>query len=266
MKKALNGDAKSFEKFDELRRTYTFQSYRNQNIYNRILVIMLYNKIDGFKEIKNREKLYYFGNAIAAYHFYDIVDIISENYGYTQKYKKKRNTDSRRVNGRRRFDKDAERQIEKLEEQLERKEEMLKDLQDEFEEQLEESKNLERMKFFSNLNSEKYGRILDELIQNQKGVNKLRRENAEIPIELNGILIIFKKLVQFIRDNEIEPILKAGTIKEVTANEINHFNYEGTPFEGNEQKKVQVVSPGWVYKKNDIQIARPIVKEVGIDD
>ena len=56
--------------------------------------------------------------------------------------------------------------------------------------------------------------------------------------------------------------MKIGSIKEVTASEIEYCNYEGSPFVNNEQKKkVKVVSAGWVYKDKDLQVAIPKVKE-----
>ena len=41
---------------------------------------------------------------------------------------------------------------------------MLQELQDEFDDQIEASKSKELAEFFSKLNSEKYGYILDELL------------------------------------------------------------------------------------------------------
>lgn len=253
-KQAIEGNKESFIEFDKSRKQFSKSRKWDSNFYNKVLAIAIYSKVDGFKDCEYKDNFYSFGNVLAKYHFYDIVDCVAENYGYPQLYRKK--TSKSNV-------KDA--RIEKLEDKLERTEQMLVDLQDEFDEQLEESKDIEKMKFFSNLNSDKYGKILDELMQNQRGVNKLRRENAEIPIELNGVLIVFKKLVQFIKDSDIEPILKMGSVKNVRYKDICNFNYEGTAFEGDEEKKVKVISPGWIYKAKKIRIARPFVKEVNSD-
>ena len=139
---------------------------------------------------------------------------------------------------------------------------MLQDLQDEFDEQLEASKVKELADFFAMLNSEKYGCILDELLVVRKGVDALRKSNYELPIEINGLLIMVKKLVQFVRDSHIEPMMKIDSIKEVSACDIEFCNYEGSPFDSDKTKKVRVISPGWVYKDKDLQISRPKVKEV----
>jgi len=131
-----------------------------------------------------------------------------------------------------------------------------------FKEQLEASKVKELADFFAMLNSEKYGCILDELLVVRKGVDALRKSNYELPIEINGLLIMVKKLVQFVRDSHIEPMMKIDSIKEVSACDIEFCNYEGSPFDSDKTKKVRVISPGWVYKDKDLQISRPKVKEV----
>ena len=139
---------------------------------------------------------------------------------------------------------------------------MLQDLQEEFEEQLEASKAKELADFFARLNSEKYGCILDELLVVRKGIDELRKKNYELPIEINGLLIMVKKLIQFVRDSHIEPIMKINSTREVIASDVEFCNYEGSPFATlGDRKMVKVVSPGWIYKDKELQISRPKVKE-----
>ena len=48
----------------------------------------------------------------------------------------------------------------------------------------------------------------------------------------------------------------------MTAKEIEHCQYDGSPFlTDDEIKTVRVVAPGWIYKEKQIQIACPKVKE-----
>ena len=116
--------------------------------------------------------------------------------------------------------------------------------------------------FFASLNSEKYGCILDELLVVRRGVDALRKSDYELPIEINGLLIMVKKLIQFVRDSHIEPIMKINSVKEVVAADVEFCNYEGTPFiSPKDKKKVRVISPGWVYRDKELQISRPKVKE-----
>ena len=139
---------------------------------------------------------------------------------------------------------------------------MLQELQDEFDDQIEASKSKELAEFFSKLNSEKYGYILDELLVVRKGIDELRKQNYELPVEINGLLIMVKKLIQFVRDSHIEPIMKVNSVREVKATDVEFCNYEGSPFIAAEDtKKVKVISSGWIYKDKELQISRPKVKE-----
>ena len=99
-------------------------------------------------------------------------------------------------------------QLEQMEVRLQRTNEMLRDLQDEFDQQLAESKVTALTKFFSQLNSDRYGNILDMVLQLRKGVTHLSRAGYELPEELKGLFVVYNKLVQFIRDSHIDPIRK----------------------------------------------------------
>ncbi len=157
--------------------------------------------------------------------------------------------------------------ISQLEQTLNRSDMMLKDLQDEFDERLEESRVKELIDFFSRLNSEKYGCILDELLNVRRGVSQLKKQHYELPPEIGGLLIMTQKLTQFVRDSGINPIMKTQEVKVVKATDIDFCDYNGSPFKSkDERKKIKVISPGWVYSDKDIKIARPKVKEVTDDE
>ena len=81
-------------------------------------------------------------------------------------------------------------------------------------------------------------------------------------MEINGLLILVKQLIHFVRDSHIEPILKIGAVQEVTAADIQYYSYEGSPFTSPEERKsVKVISPGWIFMDKQVQISRPRVKE-----
>ena len=215
-------------------------------------------KLDIYHDIDN---LYMLGNTFSKYYFYDIVDVISEVYGFPQSHENKKKVQTAKPEKQMSYEQ-ALKRIGQLEDRLERTNTMLSDLQDEFAQQLEAGKIKELADFFAKLISEKYGCILDELLAVKKGVDELRKNNFELPIEINGLLIMVKKLIQFVRDSHIEPIMKINAIKDVVAADVEFCNYDGTPFAGpDEIKKVRVVSPGWIYKDKEIQISRPKVKE-----
>jgi hypothetical protein len=158
---------------------------------------------------------------------------------------------------------DASAKAAHMEERLKRSQEMLEELQAEFESRLQESKTQEITNFFSALNSEKYGCILDGLFSSRKGLDALRKRNYELPLEINGLSILVRKLIQFVRDSGINPIRRVGERMKVTSADIENFSYIGAPFENAaEEKLVEVIAPGWVYKARNIQVARPTIKEV----
>ena len=215
----------------------------------RVFCLMLYVKHPELDRGKDTEIVEKFGNAHMKYFFSEAVDFL-------------RNICVNRRNRNGKRDPLQER-IELLETMLNRSDMMLKDLQDEFDEKIRESHQNEMIEFFSLLNSEKYGCILDAVLSVRNGVRKLRKENVSIPPEIGALLILIERLAHFIRDNKINPILKPGSVQDMRLDEVEACDYEGSPFETTDQvKHVKVLSPGWFYQNKDVQIARPRLKEV----
>lgn len=258
---AIIGNKEMFNNFEKIRKEPALKNGKKHDSQERLAVIMLYEKYPEINIFDDARSLQVLGNTLAKYFFYDICDAVCNVYGFTQyrgsKQKQQKNESEKPLSYEQ-----ALRRVEQLENILERTNMMLQDLQDEFEEQLETSKIKELTDFFAKLNSEKYGCILDELLITRKGIDELRKSDYELPIEINGLLIMVKKLIQFVRDSHIEPMMKINSIREVIASDIEFCNYEGTPFTTpDEKKKVKVVSPGWIYKDKELQISRPKVKE-----
>ncbi|XME04054.1 hypothetical protein QYZ88_007715 [Lachnospiraceae bacterium C1.1] len=258
---AIQGKREAFDCFEKQRKEPALRNGKRHDSQERIAAIMIYERypeIDLFNEV---DSLHLLGNTLARYYFYDIADAICDAYGFPQYHDTKKRQQSKDTVSKLSYEQ-ALRRVEQLENTLDRTNTMLQDLQDEFAEQLEASKVKELADFFARLNSEKYGCILDELLVVRKGVDELRKSNYELPIEINGLLIMVKKLIQFVRDSHIEPIMRINSIREVIASDVEFCNYEGTPFSSPDEKKtVEVVSPGWVYKDKEVQISRPKVKE-----
>lgn len=258
---AIAGQRESFEKYEKRRKEPFLENKRRHRMQERLMAISIYEKYPEMDLHEDKENLFLLGDTMARYFIYDISDVIGEVYGFPQ-YQ-----DSKYGEGRGRTERkytygQALGRIGHLENMLERNNRMFQDLQEEFEEQLAAGKAKELTDFFARLNSEKYGCILDELLVVRRGVEELRRSDFELPIEINGLLILVKKLIQFVRDSHIEPIMKIGSIRQVTAADVEFFNYEGTPFQTpDEKKQVRVISPGWIYRDKELQISRPKVKE-----
>ena len=254
----------AFVKALETRTAKDFEAFialRDKKIYNRdggafkiqtrVVCLMLYVKHPELDKGSDTEIVEKFGNAHMKYFFFDVVDFL-------------RNICINNRRGGRNVKRDpVQERIELLETMLNRSDMMLKDLQDEFDEKIRESHQNEMLEFFSLLNSEKYGCILDAVLSVRNGVRKLRKENVQLPPEIGGLFILIERLAHFIRDNKINPILKPGSVQDMRFDEIEACDYEGSPFETTDEvKRVKVLSPGWFYENKDVQIARPRLKEV----
>lgn len=240
-----------YDNYMSLRRTATLADNHGR-ISERIICLMLYKKypeLDKGEDLKSLEK---FGNAFMRYLLYDISDLLKNICSGKSK------------NSARGEKRDLQQEkIELLENMLNRSDMLLKDLQDEFDARIKESHQDDLVEFFSRLNSDKYGCILDGVLIARNGVRQLRKEKVQLHPEIGGLFILIEQLANFIRDSEINPILRLGAVKEMRLDEIESCDYEGSPFvNGTEIKRVKVLSPGWVYKNKDVQIARPRLKEV----
>ncbi|MBR2216166.1 MAG: hypothetical protein IJ849_10490 [Selenomonadaceae bacterium] len=243
-----------------LKRDEPISKRRNKHldIQNRFACLKLCVLIPELGKTEQGEVVEKFGQVFAKYYLYDISDGLAEycNAGKNHHAKAAKA-------GRASEDETGKRKIAQLEKALERSDMMLRDLQDEFDQRLEESKIKELVDFFSRLNSDKYGRILDELLNIRRGVSLLKKQRYELPPEIGGLLILTQKLTQFVRDSGINPIMKPQEVKQVKATDIEFCDYEGKPFATkDEAKAIKVISPGWIYTDKDLQIARPKVKEV----
>lgn len=244
-------NAADYDKYMAIRKE-AIQIDSHSRINERVLCLMLYAKypeLDAANDTKSLEK---FGNIYMRHFLYDISDLLKNIC--MNKGKGSSNGDKK--------DGKSER-IATLENQLNRSDMLLKDLQDEFDARIQESHQDDLIAFFSQLNSEKYGCILDAVFSAKIGVSQLRRNNVQLPPEISGLFILIDKFAQFIRDNEINPILKPGVVQDMSFDEAEACEYEGTPFKtADDVKRVKVISPGWFYKNKDVQISRPRLKEV----
>ena len=261
--KSITGDKDAFAEYEKLRKESAVKSIKHHDSQDRIAAIMIYRRFPEIVTEGDSEILDSLGNTLARYLFYDISDAICEVYEFPT-YRERKSSNNTFVKTKSTMTlEQALKRIDSLESELERTSSMLSDLQNEFEEQLNESKVKELTDFFAKLNSEKYGSILDQLLELQKGLNTLRKNGYEVPIEINGLLIVIKKLTQFVQDSHINPILKPNSIRTVRAADVEFSDYIGTPFTSEtEEKRVKALSPGWIFKDKEIQISRPRVEEV----
>ncbi len=114
--------------------------------------------------------------------------------------------------------------------------------------------------FFSQINSERYGRLLDNALLIDQKIARLRKEKYRFPIEIMAMPMIIKNFIAFIKGIGFQPIKTMGEVYKATAEDLVYAVYEGEPFLGDEQKTVQVVCPGWM--RNGVILSKPVVREV----
>lgn len=157
---------------------------------------------------------------------------------------------------------DYEKEIKRLEAEIKRKNTLLVRLQEDFDVRIEENRKEDAENLIVQLNSEKYGYILDMLTNLTAGMKTLRREKKIIPIEINSIQSLVRQLLRFVDDCGITTILEMGEELTIDTDTVKHYQYSGTPFENaQDKKKVRVVSTGWEIKEKEIVISQPAVQE-----
>lgn len=118
--------------------------------------------------------------------------------------------------------------------------------------------------FFTSINSERYGRLLDNAVIIDHKNTKLRQQKYKFPVEVMGMPMIIKNFIAFIKSIGFEPIRTWGEQFEASAEDLLYDVYEGEPFLDDDKKLVQVVYPGW--KRNGVILSKPVVKEVILED
>ena len=252
---ALNSrTSEDFENYRKAQRGYDHNDFKS-----KVFCLMLcarHPELDAKGDFRNIEKL---GSTFSKFLRFDMQDFL-RNACKSQPHDKNQPVKENA----------SDRRVAELENALRQSEMELKDLQDEFEKRLEENHQEEMIEFFSRLNSNQYGCILDEMFSAYAGIRKLRRDKVQPPLEISGLFRVVENLVNFVKANEINPIMKLGEIKSWTAGDFNANGCEyvsDTPYSSaKEEKRVRVISPGWYYKDKNIQISRPRLKECGEDD
>ncbi|WP_346687786.1 hypothetical protein [Megamonas hypermegale] len=258
--KGLNsGKAEDYKDFRK-KRNAIFNSGKS---FPRLICLMIFHRCPEMNALGDGNTVENFRDALSKYIMYGLSDALADYCGDV-----KANTAAPQSGKRDKTNTiELQQRITHLEAALERANMMLQDLQDEFDEQLSETKIQEMTVFFAKLNSDKYGCILDLLLQVRKGINQLKKQHVALPPEISGLFILIQKMTQFVIDNHIDPIMKPGSRRMIKAGEAELCDYEGSPFmDKNEEKQIEVFSPGWVYKDKDIRISRPRIKEVTKDE
>ena len=227
-------DAAHWSLIKNFRRNIEFEKFSR-----RIFYLMLYVKYPELNIYNDANKFEIFGNREADTLYKDILEYLKKIIGIKS---------------------GNQREKEELRNALKIQATDIKNLNENFEAQVQDKIE----EFFSSLNSDRYGNILDAIISTYGGIQQLRKQKVEVPLEISDLFPLVNNLKKFVIDNEINPIARVGSVQMMTRADIEKISgeYSGTPFvDADEVKKVRVISPGWYYKTKDVQISRPRLKE-----
>ena len=157
-------------------------------------------------------------------------------------------------------------EIDRLNNSLVRTKQLLKDLQESFDTQLETSIEDEQERLISMLNSDKYGYILDLLMSSKSGFASMRRKKIAVPMEIKNIQTLVRRLLEFVEDYGVTPMIEVGEKLKVNAEDIADYIFEGSSFSHKDEvQDVEVVSPGWEIVRRNIIISAPRLREIKED-
>ena len=136
----------------------------------------------------------------------------------------------------------------------------------EFENKLEEVTRQELTGFFSALNNEKYGYLIDSLYLQKKACTELARSGERLPYLVEGVPVFFDRLLSFLKDSGIAPVSRFAphSKQQLTVAEMEGYRFEPhpertEPIKPGEKITVKVISSGWKY--GDIIISNPVLQE-----
>lgn len=137
----------------------------------------------------------------------------------------------------------------------------LEEFQNNFEEIKKEMEEQVVKDFFSKLNSQFYGSLLDQFLKSELQLKKLKDSGYTFPQEVESIPMSIRMFNKFLRDYGIETIDVQGRQFVTNLEGSAFYEYAGSPFEDSGvSKNVWVSSPGWKYE--NVTISFPKIFEV----
>lgn len=277
LKRALDGDAGAAERFAEFTEDLEPRD-RNRKMFflGKYLVSYLILIDPDFKNEKYRPIVVSFGARYCDRLLKDIRDQLMKEYGISPRRKNAKDVlkktaealseSSEAADG---FSSDNE--IEQLrfmnsnyKNSLELVQGMLDELNESIEESAEEARRTAISSFYTTMNSEAYGNLLDSIELVSRRLDELKAQKVKVPPQLLPLTIVFKQLRRFIKESGILPIEETGREFEAEAEDIANYIYLGEPYmEPGERKRVVVEHPGWKFQSTIISLPTVREKEEG---
>lgn len=137
---------------------------------------------------------------------------------------------------------------------------MLDELNETIDESAADARNAAIASFYTTMNSDEYGNLLDSLELVDRRLAALKEQKVKIPPQLLPLTIVFKQLLRFIRECGVTPIDTTGREFEAEAEGLADYTYIGEEYtRPGETKTVVVERPGWKFGTTVISL--PTVRE-----
>lgn len=274
LKKALDGDKKAAEKFIEFSDNLYPRDHRSRKrffIGKCLLVFMLLIDPD-FKDEKYLPILRAFGSRYCNQVIYDINARLREIYGLSRKKRTAKDviekTERALTESTAAADEfNSDNELERLKfanmnykNSLELVQAMLDELNETIDETAEDAKSAAIASFYSSMNSDDYGNLLDSIELVEKRLKALRKDKVKIPPQLAPLTIVFKQLLRFVKESGITAIETTGREFETDVEGLAEYTYIGEAFSASDETKTVVVErPGWKF--NSTVLSLPTVRE-----
>ena len=273
LKKALDGDKESSLKFSEFTETLERRDRKNGRYYfigKYMIVFMLFIDPE-FKSNRYQLVACTFGARYCNKLLRNIRNRLIKENGLTRKKKSARDvlietenvlSESAKAEGMAVGDEYEQLQFKYIncKNSLELVQAMLDELNETVDETAAEAKKAAIVSFYTSMNSDIYGHLLDSIELVDRRLVLLKENKVKVVPQLLPLTIVFKQLSNFIKDSGIVPIDTTGREFFAEVEELAEYTYIGTPFSADDQKKKVIVEkPGWKY--GNVVISLPTVRE-----
>lgn len=274
LKQALDGDREAMQKYAEFTENLERRDRKNHKIFflGKYMVIFLVMIDPDLKNETYSPILYTFRSRYCDRLLRNIRGALFEQYGMKRQKKSARDvlrqtervlTESSEAVAEYQSGNELEQlrfMKDNYKNSLELVQAMFDELNETIDEATEDAKNTAIASFYSMMNSEKYGHLLDSMEMVEKRLTTLKEQKVKTPPQLLPLTIVFKQMLRFIKDCGVTPIDCTGREFETEVEGLAEYTYIGESYtELNQKKTVVVEHPGWKFGSTVISL--PTVRE-----
>lgn len=274
LKRALNGEKAAMEGYTEFTEDLEPRDTRNHKMFfiGKYLVTFMILIDPDLKNDEYRPILVSFGARYCDHLLRNIRDRLLKEYGISRRRKTAKDVLKKTEKALYESSEVAEKfasgdELEQLrfmnnnyKNSLELVQAMLDELNETIDESASDAKNAAIASFYSSMNSEEYGNLLDSVELVDKRLALLKEQKVKIPPQLLPLTLVFKQLLRFIKACGVSPIDTVGRQFETEVENLAEYTYIGEAYTYPGEKKTVVVErSGWKF--NSTIISLPTVRE-----